>query len=220
MKDIEFLKYSLIIHRGKYNSKLVENTLPSFVKCMDKNYMIELDIHMLNDGNIVVYHDYNLLRLCGVNKIIESQNIKDLKTIKIKNKYSIPTLSQVINIIDGKVPLLIEIKDLDSNSKFEEEIVKILDNYKGKFAIQSMNPFVIDWFYKYRKEYTIGIIVFNELNLKLLKKYLRKVDFISINKKYLPLDIKKFTIGWTIKDSKQYTKYKKLCDNLICENIL
>ncbi|MBR6690626.1 MAG: glycerophosphodiester phosphodiesterase [Bacilli bacterium] len=220
MKNIEFLKRNLIAHRGVHNSQIPENTLPAFVKCMDKNYIIELDIHILTDNTIVVYHDHNLKKLTGVNKVIETLSYPQLSKIKINKKYTIPTLKQVMHIVDGKVPILIEIKDVDNNSKFEEELVKILDNYKGEFAIQSMNPFVIDWFYKNRKDYVIGLIVFNDLNYKLVKKYVKKIEFISVYKKQLPFKINKIVLGWTIRKQKEYTKYKNLCDNLICENIL
>jgi len=220
MKDISFLKRSLIAHRGVHNSKIIENTLLAFAKCVDKNYIIELDIHILKDNTIVVYHDHNLKKLTSVNKVIETLSYPQLSKIKIKNKYTIPTLKQVMHIVDKNVPLLIEVKDLNNNSKFEEELVKILDNYKGEFAIQSMNPFVIDWFYKNRKDYIIGLIIFNELNYNILKKYTKKIDFISINKKQLPFKSKKMILGWTIRNKKEYQKYKYLCDNLICENIL
>lgn len=222
MKNISFLKRNLIAHKGVHNSKIIENTLPAFTKCVDKNYIIELDIHILNDNTIVIYHDFNLFRLCGVNKVIETLSYAQLSKIKIKNKYTIPTLKQVIHIVNGEVPLLIEIKDVNNNSKFEEELVKILDNYKGEFAIQSFNPFVIDWFYKNRPNYVIGLIVFNELNYKIIKKYLKIIDFISVNKKLLPLiNLKnKLLIGFTINNKSEYNKYKNLCDNLICENIL
>ena len=220
MKNIEFLKRNLIAHRGVHNSQIPENTLPAFVKCMDKNYIIELDIHILTDNTIVVYHDHNLKKLTGVNKVIETLSYPQLSKIKINKKYTIPTLKQVMHIVDGNVPILIEIKDVDNNSKFEEELVKILDNYKGEFAIQSMNPFVIDWFYKNRKDYVIGLIVFNDLNYKLVKKYVKKIEFISVYKKQLPFKINKIVLGWTIRKQKEYTKYKNLCDNLICENIL
>lgn len=219
MKNIKFLNRSLIAHRGVHNSIVPENTLPAFYKSVDKNYIIELDIHILSDKTIVVYHDYNLFRLTAVNKNIESLSYTQLSKIKIKNKYTIPTLKQVIQMIKGKVPILIEVKDMNNNNKFEEELVKILDNYDGEFAIQSMNPFVIDWFYKNRKDYILGLIVYNKLNYKLLKKYMKKVDFLSINKKYLPFKTKKLVLGWTIKNSIEYNKYKNLCDNLICENI-
>ena len=220
MKNTEFLKKCLIAHRGVHNFSIPENTLPAFVKSINKNYIIELDIHILSDNIIVVYHDFNLKKLTSVNKIIETLSYPQLSKIKIKNKYTIPTLEKVIHIVNGRVPILIEIKDVDNNSKFEEELVKILDNYKGEFAIQSMNPFVIDWFYKNRKNYIIGLIIFNELNYKIVKKYIKKIDFISINKKQLPIKINKLVLGWTIKSKNEYKKYKDLCDNLICENIL
>ena len=220
MKNIDFLKRSLIAHRGFHNSKIPENTLPAFVKCVDKNYIIELDIHILSDNTIVVYHDHNLKKLTGVNKVIETLTYAQLSKIKIDKKYTIPTLKQVMHIVNGKVPTLIEIKDVDNNSKFEEELVKILDNYKGEFAIQSTNPFVIDWFYKNRKDYVIGLIVFNDLNYKLVKKYVKKIDFISVYKKQLPFKINKLVLGWTMRKQSEYQKYKYLCDNLICENIL
>lgn len=220
MKNIDFLKKSVIAHRGLHNSQIPENTLPAFVKCVDKNYIIELDIHILSDNTIVVYHDHNLKKLTGVNKVIETLTYAQLSSIKIDKKYTIPTLKQVMHIVNGKVPILIEIKDVDNNSKFEEELVKILDNYKGEFAIQSTNPFAIDWFYKNRKDYVIGLIVFNDLNYKLVKKYVKKIDFISVYKKQLPFKINKLVLGWTIRKQSEYEKYKYLCDNLICENIL
>ena len=220
MKNIDFLKSNLIAHRGVHNSSIPENTLPAFVKSVDKDYIIELDIHILKDNTIVVYHDHNLSKLTGINKVIETLSYTHLSKIKIKNKYMIPTLKQVMHIVDGKVPLLIEVKDMNNNSKFEEELVKILDEYKGEFAIQSMNPFVIDWFYKNRKDYVIGLIIFNELNYNIVKKYTKKIDFISIYKKQLPFKSNKIVLGWTIRNDKEYKKYVKLCDNLICENIL
>ena len=220
MKNIDFLKRSLIAHRGVHNSQIPENTLPAFVKSVDKNYIIELDIHILSDNTVVVYHDHNLKKLTGVNKIIETLSYAQLSKIKINKKYTIPTLKQVMHIVDGKVPLLIEVKDVDNNSKFEEELVKLLDNYKGEFAIQSINPFVIDWFYKNRKDYVLGLIVFNDLNYKLVKKYVKKIDFISVYKKQLPFKINKLVLGWTIRNKKELKKYKYLSDNLICENML
>ena len=220
MKNIDFLKRSLIAHKGVHNSQIPENTIPAFTKSVDKNYIIELDIHILKDNTIVVYHDYNLLKLCGVNKVIETLSYAQLFKTKIKNKYTIPTLEQVMRIVAGKVPILIEVKDMNNNSKFEEGLVKILDNYKGEFAIQSMNPFVIDWFNKNRKDYVIGLIIFNELNYNIVKKYIRKIDFISVYKKQLPFKSKLLTIGWTIRNKKEYKKYESLCDNLICENII
>ena len=220
MKNINFLKENLIAHRGLHSDKAIENTLIAFVKAMELGYIIELDIHILKDDTIVVYHDFDLKRLTGVDKIIEKLTYPQLSKIKVKNKYQIPTLIQVMNIINGKVPLLIEVKTIKENSNFFEKIVEILDNYKGLFAIQSINPFVIKWFYKHRKNYPLGIIVFNNLNYKIIKKYTKMIDFISIYKKHLPFKSKKMIIGWTIKNQEELKKYKPLSDNLIVENII
>ena len=220
MKNIDFLKKNLIAHRGVHNYEIIENTLPAIHKCVDKNYIAEIDIHILKDNTIVVYHDHNISKLTGVNKVIETLSYPQLSKIKVNKKYTIPTLKQVLHILNGKIPILIEVKDMNNNSKFEEELVKILDDYKGKFAIQTMNPYVIDWFYKNRKEYVIGLIIFNELNYNLIKKYVDKIDFFSVYKKQLPFKSKKIILGWTIRKKVEYEKYKPLCDNLICENIL
>ena len=220
MKNIDFLKSNLIAHRGLHDSNIIENTINAFIKAMDKNYIIELDIHILTDKTIVVYHDFDLKRLTGVRKIIETLNYAQLSKLKIKNRYQIPTLKQVMNIVNGKVPILIEIKDMSDNNKIEEELVKLLDTYNGKFAIQSTNPKVIDWFHKNKKDYVKGLIIFNDLNYKIFKKYIKKTDFITVYKKQLPFKNKKMVIGWTIKNKEEFVKYRLMADNLICENIL
>lgn len=220
MKNIDFLKSNLIAHRGLHTSNTIENTIPAFIKAMNKNLIIELDIHILKDDTIVIYHDFDLKRLTNVNKIIEKLTYPQLSKIKIKNKYQIPTLIQVMNIIKGKVPILIEIKTIENNINFYKKLSEILDNYKGHFAIQSINPKVMQWFHKNKKQYPIGLIIFNDLNYKILKKYTKMIDFISIYKKHLPFKSKKMVIGWTIKNIKELNKYLPISDNLIVENIL
>ena len=220
MKNIEFLKEGLIAHRGLHDSNTIENTISAFIKAMEKGYIIELDVHMLKDKTIVVYHDFDLNRLTGVNRIIETLDYNELSKYKIKKKYQIPTLNQAMKIVNGKVPLLIEVKDLDNNKDFYSELSSILDNYKGKFAIHSTNPKVIDWCNKYRSNYIIGLIIFNDLNYKIFKKYTSKIDFLSVYKKQLPFKSKKMILGWTIRNEKELKKYRNKADNLICENIL
>ena len=220
MKNIEFLQSMLIAHRGLHDKNTIENTLNAFIKAVDNNFIIELDVHILQDKTLVVYHDFELKRLTNVNKIIETLSYPQLSKIKIKNKYQIPTLEQVMHIVNGKVPILIEVKDMADNIEFYEILAKMLDEYKGEFAIHSMNPKVINWFYKKRPNYVIGLIIFNDLNYKIFKKYTHKIDFISAYKKQLPFKSKKMIIGWTIKNKKEYEKYKEISDNLICENIL
>ena len=220
MKNIKFLTKNLIAHRGLHSDTTIENTISAFIKAMNKNYTIELDIHILKDNTIVIYHDYNLKRLTNVDKTIESLTYPQLSKIKIKNKYQIPTLEKVMNIINGKVPILIEIKTITNNHIFLKILLKLLSNYKGLIALQSINPHVIEWLYKNKTIYPVGLIILNEFNYKILKKYQKMVDFRSVYKKHLPFKSKKIVIGWTIKNEKELLKYQPLSDNLIVENII
>ena len=107
MRDIKFLKQSLIAHRGIHNQNVKENTLLSFERAIKKNMIIEFDIQLTKDHKIIVFHDKSLKRMMGINKQINNltyQEIQELST------YHIPLLTEVLNLVKGKVPLLIEIK--------------------------------------------------------------------------------------------------------------
>ena len=219
MKNIDFLKESLIAHRGLHNKEIIENTLPAFYKCVHKKYIIELDIHILKDNNLVIYHDFSLKRLTGVNKSIEKLSYAQLSKIKIKNKYTIPTLKQVMHIVSD-IPIIIEIKKISNNYNLEMELVKILDNYKGEFAIQSSNIGSLMWLKKNRPNYIYGLIIFSNIDYKINSKYIKYMDFLTVNK-YLNIKIKnKLLLGWTIKSKEEYYKYKDKFDNLICEKFI
>ncbi|MDR0831933.1 MAG: hypothetical protein LBM99_03435, partial [Bacillales bacterium] len=76
---LSFLLDNFIAHRGLHNQNiekdknklLPENSLGAFQEAINKNYLIELDVHLLKDGTVVVFHDFNLKRMCGVDLIIE-----------------------------------------------------------------------------------------------------------------------------------------------------
>ena len=232
-KDLSFLKQNVIAHRGLHNLEIPENSIKAFEKAIDKNYIIELDVHLLKDGNIVVFHDDNLKRMAEINKNLKDCTYNELKDIKILNtQYTIPKLESVLKIIDGRVPIIIELKYDRMVGKLEKEIVKILDNYKGRFCIKSFSPLSIIWFRINRPNYVRGLLISSRnrtLKERIVKSNLMltlsKPDFISCNyklfnsklinkyKKKIPI------IAWTIKNKLNYLKYKDCFYNLICENI-
>lgn len=234
MKNLKFLTKSTIAHRGLFNNKDVpENSIKAFELAIKNNYIIELDVHMIKDGNLVVFHDYNLKRMTNIDKQIEDFDYEELLKIKLLNtKYTIPTLKEVLKLINNKVPVIIELKTEKINFKLEKRVVEYLDKYKGKFAVKSFNPFSIYWFKKNRENYIRGLLVSNKKDS--LKKYLLSKmvflkfcdpDFISCkyklynNKKIIKFKKNNIVIGWTIKSEESFNKYIKYFDNLICENI-
>ncbi len=239
MKNLDFLKGNLIAHRGFHNLKegIPENSLAAFKRAIRNNYVIELDVHLTSDNKIVVFHDYNLKRACGVNKVIESCTYDELLKYNLFNtNHKIPLLSSVLNLVNGKVGLLIETKTINFNGNLERELSKLLDNYNGSFAIQSFNFFSINWFRKHKKKYVVGLLSsdFNKRNISNLRKWIGKTllmdiilrtDFISYDINALPSSYvqnkrkSKLVLGWTVRNKADFTKGKRYCDNFICENI-
>ncbi len=240
MKDINFLKCNLIAHRGYHDKKIgiPENSIAAFKRAIRYNYTIELDVHLTKDNKLVVFHDNNLKRVCGINKIIENCTYNELlKYNLLGTKYKIPLFEEVLKLVDGKVGLLIETKTSKFNGKLEKELSKRLDDYNGLFAIQSFNPMSILWFKKNEKSYIRGLLSSDfkhDKSVSNLRKNLAKclvadiilkTDFISYDIRSLPNHYiktkrkSKLILGWTIRNKKNYDKAIKYCDNLICENM-
>lgn len=222
MKDKSFLKGRLIAHRGVYDNKSVyENTLKAFDKAIKLNYIIELDVRMLNDGTLIVFHDEDMQRLLHLEGNIEKISYEELSYLA---KYPIPTLEETLNLVNGSVPLIIELKNIKKRGVVESKVMELLDNYKGKYAIQSFHIRTIKWFVKNRSNVVVGYLIGrkNASKIHLFKKF----DFININmglvndKKLKLLKANYLVLGYTIRTRKELEIKKNYYDNLICDNLL
>ena len=137
-----------IAHRGLHNEEYPENSLGAFQRCIDKNYPIELDVRLLNDNTLVVFHDDTLARMTGIDGYVSQINKEDLKNCKLnKTNFVIPTFREVLDLVDGKVPILIELKTANSSfGPLEKILTDTLTDYTGEYAVQSFNPFSVGWF--------------------------------------------------------------------------
>lgn len=231
-----FKKGRIISHRGIHdNIKIFENTKEAIKLAKDKNYIIEIDIHLTKDNQIIVFHDYNTKRITKKDMIIEEFNYNDLNK---QNIIHIPLLKEILKLINGKVPLLIEIKQENKVGKLEQNLMNILKDYKGEYAIQSFNPKVLYWFKRNYPNIKRGQLSCKYKNKKIPKtekyilsnmlfNFITKPNFISY--KYNELSIKKIrkyqnknikVLAWTITNKQDYNKYIKLYDNLICEKFI
>jgi len=197
-KKIDILNDIMIAHRGLCDSKYPENSLGSFENCVKKGIPIELDVHILKDNTLVVYHDDDTGRLTDKKIILKNAVHDDIKDLRIEgSKYKIPTLKEVLDLVNGKVLLDIELKVEVRNFRICYEISKLLDNYGGEFVIKSFNPAYIWWFKKYRPEFIRGILVsrLKDTSMsKILKRilynmsfnFLANPDFIAFDYRDLP----------------------------------
>lgn len=136
-----------IAHRGLFTSEIPENSLSAFKNAVRNQLAIELDVTSLADGTVVVFHDSKLARMTGKDGFISHCTLEDLKDlVLLKTNEKIPTLAEALECIGGKVPVLIEIKNYGKVGALEKEIWKLLQGYKGEYAIASFNPYTVEWF--------------------------------------------------------------------------
>lgn len=238
-KNTDFLKQNLIAHRGMHNIKygIPENSLEAFAKAIEYLYIIELDVHILKDKSVIVFHDDNLERMTGINKKVKETTYDEIRKLKLQNTNCyIPLLKDVLELVNGKVPIIIELKTDAKCGILEEETINILKQYKGQYAIKSFNPFSIYWIKKHNPEIIRGQLSsnFNNEKMNAIKKivlknmilnFITKPDFISYGIDGLPnRKVKRYrktnlVLGWTITNKSEMQKAKKYCDNLICENL-
>ena len=224
-----------IAHRGLWSESVPENSIVAFKRAVENGYPIEIDLYITIDGEIVVFHDNNLFRMTGVDNMIYNCDYIELKNLRLANsEYSIPTLQEVLKVVDKKVPLLIELKD-QPNNEYVEKVVDILKDYDGEFAIQSFNPFYLIKLKKLAPNIARGVLGTDE---KLVDKgsitrwvvrkmpfnFIIKPHFISyrknailkgkIKKKSLPL------FAWTITSSSEQKQVLDKATNIIFENFI
>ena len=233
-KDLSWLLETPIAHRGLHSRGIEENTLEAVEAAIKGGYNIEIDIMLTKDNEIIVFHDIDFKRLTGNDGIVSETTYEEIKEYKIKNTESkIPLLKEVLLMVQGKVGLLIEIKSIATDGVLENILMEVLEDYEGKYAIQSFNVSSVIYLMKKYPKAIIGQLSgkLNEENyLSLRDKFFLKnlivnliysPDFIGYEfdeLKGFHLLYKKIYripfLAWTVKDS-NYEKGN--FDNIIFE---
>lgn len=225
-----------IAHRGLHGKNVPENSLLAFSKAIEKGYAIEFDVQMLADGTLVLFNDESLARMTGNDGYLKYLHKEDLKALTLKGtKEHIPTLEQALELVDGKVPLLIEIKNPYKVGKIEQAVIDVLKKYKGEFAVQSFNPYSVGYFKKHAPNFVRGQLssyfkgerlnFFKKLVLRRmsLNKKVSEPHFINYEESALPNRyVKKYKnlplLAHVVKSKEEYLKVVKYCDNIVFEN--
>ncbi len=140
-----------IAHRGLYSKDqaVPENSLAAFTAAAEEGYGIELDIRLSRDGAVVVFHDDTLERCCKVQARVDETDLDELRTLTLfETSQHIPTLREALEIVDGKVPLVIELKHGGNHKALCENAWRILRRYDGDICVESFDPRIVRWFQK------------------------------------------------------------------------
>lgn len=223
-----------IAHRGLHNASAAENSLSAFKNAIEKDYAIELDVHQISDGTLVVFHDETLSRMTGKDGYLQNLTKKDLKNYKLAGtEDTIPTLDEVLKLVGGRVPLLIEVKNQTKVGALEQKLLDTLKKYNGEYAIEAFNPYVLIWFKENAPDVIRGQLAskFKHVKLSGIKKFVLKrfklnkqsqPHFISYCADDLPSRfVRKYKhlplIAWTVRSQNEYLKVIKHSDNIIFE---
>ncbi|MCR5558335.1 MAG: glycerophosphodiester phosphodiesterase [Butyrivibrio sp.] len=254
----------LYAHRGLHDneSDAPENSMAAFKKAVDAGYGIECDVQLTRDGVPVIFHDFTLARVAryedgcapadavvnedkslGVKGKVIDYTYEELQSFHLMNSSErIPKFEDFLNLVGGKVPLIVELKIELKDLSVCPAVDKLLSNYKGVYCIESFNPLGVFWYRKNRPEVLRGqlsdafhrdkpeefkgILYFILTNLML--NFLGRPDFIAFNHKYkscISLRICRrlfgaLTAAWTIKSQQQLEANKDTFDMLIFDSFI
>lgn len=238
-KDKWFAKYP-IAHRGwHWQEGIDENSWEAIELALKKGYPIEFDVHLSRDGVPYIHHDESLLRMTGIDKKASQVTAQELTAIKTPHSQrGIPLFKDVLDLVRGEVPLVIEIKKTRADQALEEAVLETLKNYKGDFSIQSFHIGTLKYYRDQRVKFPLGLLSadFKEDDLNFFTKLMLKslcltpflkpdyigYHYLSLSKRAPQHMREKYQIpllGWTVRDEHAKTICDNFADNIIFESI-
>ena len=234
---MSWLKDTPIAHRGFHQHPTIpENSMASFIEAMKRGYAIECDVRLSKDDEVVVFHDRDLSRMTKEVGTVDEWALSDLKKLRLlETEEAIPTLKEVLERVNGVVPLLIEIKTDGDIKHVASTVADVLDDYTGVFAIQSFHPGALTWFKIWRSHVTRGQLAefFLEEDLAWWKKQSlkrfafnlqTKPDFVNyalrdLPNRYVTKQKKqgRLTLAYTITNETELEEALTLVDNVVFE---
>ena len=241
--DVSVLKGVHYAHRGLHDnhSDAPENSMKAFQKAVDAGYGIEMDIQLTKDKIPVVFHDETLNRMCGVEGKVWEFTFEELQKLTLaESEERIPKFEDVLALVGGKVPLIVEYK-LDVPSTEVCEIADpMLQAYNGIYCIESFHPYAVKWYREHRPEVIRGQLsqdfskqekykgkfIFWLLS-NLLTNVLTRPDFIAYNHKDADMFSRKvcslmgaLPVAYTIKSQEEYEKVKDQFELFIFDSFI
>ncbi len=241
-KEMSKHKNNLYAHRGLHNDERAENSMSAFRAAVDAGYGIELDIRLSKDGKLVVFHDDTLDRVCGREGKVVDFTSEELASFSLRGTSDgVPLFSDVLALVDGKVPLLVEIKEDPGNSAVSLAACEMLRGYKGEYIVESFNPLSLVTVKKNMPEVCRGILSHRYYEYEQYKKplyfllqalllnFLCRPAFIAYDHRHASAFSLRFcramfgvpTMAWTVRSAEEEHEARKAgFDGIIFENYL
>ena len=228
-------KFTHYAHRGLHGSlpafedAAPENSLKAFGRAVDMGFGIELDLRQTKDGEIVVFHDDTLTRVCGREGKVSDMTFAELQEASLLGtEEKIPLFKEVLALISGKIQLLVEIKDDGYGASTVEKTMKILSEDEGEYIVESFNPLLLGAVKKCAPEVLRGFLCdklsakpeYKAFKYKVVERhflnFIARPHFIACSKenpKTFPIGIiralfRPAFVAWTVKSSEEEKQAK------------
>ncbi len=222
-------------HRGLHDSlNRPENSLAAFEGAVQRGFGVELDVRLSSDGVPVVVHDANLERTTGVRSPVSELDAARIQALRLEGtSQHVPTLAEALAVIDGNVPVLIEVKNQGDVGPLEDAIAREIADYSGPVAVMSFNPYSVARFRTIAPGVVRGqlssrlkgedLAIYEKLALRLLlMNWKSRPDFIAYEVEAVP---SMTTLGqrfhgrplllWTANTAEDTLKAQRFGDNVI-----
>ncbi|WP_028034988.1 glycerophosphodiester phosphodiesterase [Chelativorans sp. J32] len=232
MNDLSWLTARPIAHRGFHdmNKERWENTLAAFRAAVEHGYAIECDVHVTSDGVPVVFHDDDLRRLTGSEGQVWQRTAAELCALQVgRTREHVPTLAEMLNRINGSVPVVIELKGIPGHDTgLVEGVLKCLRNYSGEVALMSFDHWIVRELARKAENFPIGLTAEGESDSALEAHFSmlgHRISFVSYAVAHLPNPFISFVrqrlampvITWTVRNQADMEKSFRYADQITFE---
>lgn len=244
-KDADFTEFHRYdyAHRGLHHKEngIPENSEKAFRLAVQHGFGIEFDLQLTQDKYVVVHHDHTIKRTCGEDKLISDMTLGELRNYRLfGTEERVPLFEDVLKIMDGKTPLIIELKGYGDPAELCERTMEILKDYHGLYCVESFDPRIVEWFRKHHPEIVRGQLMHhmqkndkltafqafcarNLLTNYMTRPHFEAYDFHARELPSLALVRRVFgmqEVSWTIRKQEDYEKARELTNLVIFEGFI
>ncbi|MEM8649116.1 MAG: glycerophosphodiester phosphodiesterase family protein [Pseudomonadota bacterium] len=234
LTDCKWVKNGPIAHRALHDpsKNIYENSLSAAKSAVEHGYAIEVDLQFSKDRVPMVFHDFNLERMTGHEGKVRETDMAALKSLKLGNSEDfIPTLKDLLNLVDGKSGLVLELKGMPGDDDgFVAAVARDLENYSGDVCIMSFYHHLLRDARQYAPHLPLGLTAegdekFHQQHLKIANEC--DVEFVSYQLENLDCDFAqnfrktgKPMICWTVKNEEDLVRSNLFADQPTFEGFL
>ncbi|HXG82152.1 MAG TPA: glycerophosphodiester phosphodiesterase family protein [Sphingomicrobium sp.] len=198
-------------HRGLHGPGVPENSMAAFRAALEFGAGIECDVRLSGDGHVMIFHDHDLRRMCASALAVESTRAEVLAGQKLFDSGEhIPWLSELLGLVQGKVPLLLELKCRGGNAaRLAEAVARELDDYAGPVGVMSFEARAVKWFARKAPFRRRGLVISQRAsaidrwsNILNASPHFLAIDVAAIDRPWVAKQrAKRWIYSWTVRSA-------------------